>query len=63
MTTNQTTAYTVHRPGATVPVELTVEETGTGHPVLLLHGGAGPASVLPWASLLATQRPARVLGA
>jgi pimeloyl-ACP methyl ester carboxylesterase len=59
--TSHTTAYTVQRPGAAAAVELTVEEAGTGHPFLLLHGGAGPASVLQFASQLATQRPAQVL--
>jgi pimeloyl-ACP methyl ester carboxylesterase len=55
------TTYTVTRPGSATPVELTVEEVGTGHPFLLLHGGAGPTSFLPFASYLAEQRPARVL--
>ncbi len=31
-----------------------------GRPVLLLHGGGGPQTVTPFASLLAEQRPARV---
>ncbi len=56
-----TTIYTVTRPGSANPVELTVDEVGTGHPFLLLHGGAGPASFLPFASYLAEHRPARVL--
>jgi pimeloyl-ACP methyl ester carboxylesterase len=43
------------------PVELTFKQTGTGHPFLLLHGGAGPVSVLPFARHLAEHRPARVL--
>ena len=42
-------------------MELTIDEVGTGRPVLLLHGGAGQASVLPFASHLAAQRSARVL--
>jgi pimeloyl-ACP methyl ester carboxylesterase/quercetin dioxygenase-like cupin family protein len=37
-----------------------VDERGTGRPVLLLHGGAGPASVAGLAALLAA-RGARVL--
>lgn len=42
-------------------VEVTVTERGAGHPVLLLHGGAGPASVEGFADLLAAGRPARVI--
>lgn len=57
-----TTTHTVTRPGSTTPVELTVDEVGAaGHPFLLLHGGAGPASVLPFATYLAQNRPARAL--
>jgi pimeloyl-ACP methyl ester carboxylesterase len=33
---------------------------GQGRPFLLLHGGGGPATVAPFAGLLAEQRPARV---
>jgi pimeloyl-ACP methyl ester carboxylesterase len=55
-----TTTHTLHRTDA-APVDLTIDEVGTGRPVLLLHGGAGPASVLPFASHLAAQRSARVL--
>jgi pimeloyl-ACP methyl ester carboxylesterase len=47
---------------APAPVPFTVEETGTGRrPVLLLHGGAGPASMRPFAALLAERHRARVL--
>ena len=35
------------------PVEVTVEERGTGQPFLVLHGGAGPQSVSGFAQLLA----------
>jgi pimeloyl-ACP methyl ester carboxylesterase len=42
-------------------VEVTFSERGNGQPVLLLHGGAGPLSVVPWAELLGRTRPARVL--
>lgn len=42
-------------------LDVTVERSGDrGHPFLLLHGGGGPQTVLPFAGLLATQRPARV---
>lgn len=43
------------------PVELTYSERGTGQPFLLLHGGAGPISVVPWGELLARTKPARVI--
>jgi len=43
------------------PTEITLDDRGTGHPFLLLHGGAGPASVRPFAQLLAATRPAHVL--
>jgi pimeloyl-ACP methyl ester carboxylesterase len=42
-------------------VELTFTERGSGQPLLLLHGGAGPISVGAWADLLARTRPARVI--
>jgi pimeloyl-ACP methyl ester carboxylesterase len=42
-------------------VELSYSERGSGRPVLLLHGGAGPISVVPWAELLARTRSARVI--
>ncbi len=37
------------------PVPLTYTESGTGQPVLLLHGGAGPFSVAGFAALMAGQ--------
>src|SRR4051794_11980504 len=55
-----TTTVSVARPDATL-IELTVTETGGGRPFLLLHGGAGPFSVLPFAGLLADRHAARVL--
>lgn len=42
-------------------VPITFTQTGTGHPVLLLHGGGGPQTVLGWADQLAAQHPVRVL--
>jgi pimeloyl-ACP methyl ester carboxylesterase len=42
-------------------VEVTVSERGQGQPFLLLHGGAGPQSVTPFAELLATAEHARVI--
>ncbi len=43
------------------PVPVTVTERGTGRPVLLLHGGAGPTSVAGYADRLARDRSVRVL--
>jgi pimeloyl-ACP methyl ester carboxylesterase len=42
-------------------VDVSSSERGSGSPVLLLHGGAGPLSVQPWAELLARTRPVRVI--
>jgi pimeloyl-ACP methyl ester carboxylesterase len=42
-------------------VEVRFSERGAGQPVLLLHGGGGLASVVPWADLLTSMRPARVI--
>jgi pimeloyl-ACP methyl ester carboxylesterase len=39
----------------------TFTERGSGRPFLVLHGGAGPASVTAFADLLAASRPARVI--
>ena len=43
------------------PVEVTVAEYGSGQPFLLLHGGAGPASVTGFAELFAATHDVRVL--
>lgn len=56
-----TVTHTVTRSGSTTPVDLTVADTGTGRPFLLLHGGAGPVSFLAFAADLAQQRPARAI--
>jgi pimeloyl-ACP methyl ester carboxylesterase len=42
-------------------VELTVTERGEGRPVLLLHGGGGPATVAAFADLLAQRHGVRVI--
>ncbi|SDP42081.1 Pimeloyl-ACP methyl ester carboxylesterase [Klenkia soli] len=55
------TTTTVTVPTAAGPVPVTLAEQGSGRPVLLLHGGAGPQSVAGFAELLAGTRPARVL--
>src|SRR5271169_1469562 len=43
------------------PVEVTIAEYGSGQPFLLLHGGAGPASVTGFAELFAAAHDVRVL--
>ena len=43
------------------PVEVTIAEYGSGQPFLLLHGGAGPASVAGFAELFAATHDVRVL--
>src|SRR5438552_3754912 len=40
---------------------LSVDDDGAGPAFLLLHGGAGPASVRGFGQRLAAERPARVL--
>jgi pimeloyl-ACP methyl ester carboxylesterase len=55
-----TTTYAVQVDGVG-RVPLRVDERGQGRPVLLLHGGAGPMSVLPFADLLAEEAGVRVL--
>jgi pimeloyl-ACP methyl ester carboxylesterase len=42
-------------------VDVSFSERGAGQPVLLLHGGGGPASVTPWADLLAAKTKTRVV--
>ena len=42
-------------------VPLTADERGSGRPVVILHGGAGPASVTAFADLLADATGTRVL--
>jgi pimeloyl-ACP methyl ester carboxylesterase len=43
------------------PVEVTIAEFGSGQPFLLLHGGAGPASVTGFAEKFAAAHDVRVL--
>jgi pimeloyl-ACP methyl ester carboxylesterase len=43
------------------PVEVTIADYGSGQPFLLLHGGAGPASVTGFAETFAADHDARVL--
>ncbi len=41
--------------------QVTFSERGEGHPVLLLHGGGGPLTVVPWAERFAAAEPVRVI--
>ena len=64
MTTATTTTVTVTVTGlgpAPVAVPVTVTERGSGRPILLLHGGAGPFSVSGFAEMLAASEAALVL--
>ena len=61
--TTTTTTLTVGGLGS-VPVTFTESATGgtgSGRPVLLLHGGAGPFSVAGFGELLSSSEPARVI--
>ena len=55
------TVTTYEIPYAGSKVELVVEERGEGQPFLLLHGGAGPASMARFSSLLAERHHVRVI--
>src|SRR5271169_1050049 len=62
MPTASTTSLTVAGLGPQpIDVPVIVTERGSGRPILLLHGGAGPFSVAGFAELLASSEPARVL--
>ncbi len=53
------TRYTVVAGGA--PVQVTVQQRDRVQPFLLLHGGAGPASVSAFGDLLAARKHTRVI--
>lgn len=62
MPTVTTTTSTVTGLGPEpVAVPVTVTERGSGRPIVLLHGGAGPFSVAGFAEVLASSEAARVL--
>jgi pimeloyl-ACP methyl ester carboxylesterase len=42
------------------PVEVSMSDRGTGRPILLLHGGAGPQSVSGFGQMLADRHPVHV---
>jgi pimeloyl-ACP methyl ester carboxylesterase len=56
-----TTATRTVPVGGIGPVEVTVADYGSGQPFLLLHGGAGPASVTGFAEKFAAAHDVRVL--
>ncbi len=56
-----TTTHSIPVPPFHTTIPVRVDDGGTGHPVLLLHGGAGPASVAGFAHLLREQFPTRVV--
>ncbi len=58
--TSTTTTLTAGGLGS-VPVTFTDSGAGSGRPVLLLHGGAGPFSVAGFGELLSSTEPARVI--
>ncbi|MEU6506031.1 alpha/beta hydrolase [Streptomyces sp. NPDC046942] len=59
--TGTTRTITLTLDSGDVDLSFTVDERGSGHPFLLLHGGGGPQTVTGFAALLAEQRPARVI--
>jgi pimeloyl-ACP methyl ester carboxylesterase len=58
MSTETTRELTIDGDGL---ISVTFNDTGSGHPFLLLHGGAGPQSVTSFANLLATSKGGRVI--
>jgi pimeloyl-ACP methyl ester carboxylesterase len=55
-----TTTHNLDLDGVGV-VDLSVDDRGHGQPFLLLHGGAGPQSVLPFAERFAAGKDVRVI--
>src|SRR5258708_33878516 len=53
------TTYTITLP-ADKQTDITVDEFGSGHPFLLLHGGAGPQSMMGFGQRLADSEHAHV---
>ena len=56
-----TTTHRLDMPTSTGQVDVTVRERDRVQPFLLLHGGAGPASVAGFGDLLAARKHARVI--
>ncbi|WP_406138655.1 alpha/beta fold hydrolase [Streptomyces sp. NBC_01089] len=55
------TPASINIPTPSGDVPLTVDQRGSGRPVVILHGGAGPASVTGFADLLADATGTRVI--
>ena len=56
-----TTSDALRVPTSFGDVPLTIDERGSGRPVVILHGGAGPTSVTGFADLLADATGTRVI--
>src|SRR5664279_2512994 len=56
---NSMTTYTITL-SVGKQVDITVDEYGSGHPFLLLHGGAGPQSMMGFGQRLAASENAHV---
>lgn len=56
-----TSSHVLTIPTSFGDVPLTADERGDGHAIVLLHGGAGPASVASFADLLAERTGTRVI--
>src|ERR1700712_3154110 len=58
---DMSTALSLTIPTSFGDVPLTADQRGTGRPVVILHGGAGPTSVVGFADLLADATGTRVI--
>jgi pimeloyl-ACP methyl ester carboxylesterase len=61
MSQSETRNSTYQIPYSGTIVNLTVQDLGEGRPFLLLHGGAGPASMFGFGKLLVERKGARVI--
>ena len=58
---SETKTSTLDIPTRSGAVPVTLSDRGAGSPILLLHGGGGPATVEAFAELVAGERPVRVI--